>query len=379
MIINLLLITSAAALLCLGLLIRNHSKTIAKSASCILAMALMTLRIILLTFLSLDGVDLTDQFYLTHGITSLIILPLIHLHFRQLTENRTLKSYDLVHALPVVLGLCLYPIKDNDQIRWGLIFIAPVLGFYWILMLLTLKKGVWSRESGIGLIIKNIRQVRGVSNFLFGLVTLGLIYNLSRALFFEPQPPAKGINYLIIPSMLLLLFSIKLLWTPEILYGFDIVPKMMESTSNKHIFHDIWIYDVKVPVKSKIDQGIKDKVRDLLDDYLFRIEDAGQNSPIFNQPGLTIEDFAIELKIPAFHMSYLFRYHSKESFSDFKKIIRIKNAIQLMKSGYLRKNTLQSLATAVGFSSQNPFFVSFKSITGTTPNQYAKTLEVAES
>lgn len=376
MVHNLLLITSTTALLCLGLLIRNHYKTISKSVSFILAMAFMTLRIILLAYLSLNGVDLSDKFYLTHGITGLVLLPLIYLYFIQLRENRPLKVHDLVHALPLLVGLCLYPFKDAGGIRWANFLITPVLLYYWVLMLLTLKKGVWYRDSDISLISKNIRQVRSISNFLFGIITLGLIFYISRSFLFHSQSPSLGLNFQIIPSLLLLLFSIKLLLTPQILYGFDIVPMIMESPRNSHIFRDIWIYDVKVPVKSKIDQAIKDKVRNLLDDYLHRIEDAAQHSEIFNKPGLTIEEFANELKVPAFHMSYLFRYHSKESFSDFKKIIQIKNAIKLMKSGYLRKNTLPSLATAVGFSSNNPFFVTFKNITGTTPYQYAKSLDI---
>lgn len=74
-------------------------------------------------------------------------------------------------------------------------------------------------------------------------------------------------------------------------------------------------------------------------------------------------------------MAYVFRYHSRENFQDFKKIIQINDAIELMKAGYVKQQTIESLALTVGFSSYNPFFLSFKNITGITPQQYSKSME----
>jgi AraC-like DNA-binding protein len=84
----------------------------------------------------------------------------------------------------------------------------------------------------------------------------------------------------------------------------------------------------------------------------------------------TIEDLCIKLNIPKSHIIYLFKYHSNVNFSDFKKLIRIQKAISLFDENYLACNTMESLALEVGFSSYSPFFKSFKTITGYSPQEY---------
>ena len=86
-------------------------------------------------------------------------------------------------------------------------------------------------------------------------------------------------------------------------------------------------------------------------------------------------DFAAKLNIPKSHLSYLFKYHSKISFSDYKKIARIEDTLHLIQADYLKTNTFDSLAKEVGFSSYNPFFTSFKDIVGKPPQEYWASLE----
>ena len=84
----------------------------------------------------------------------------------------------------------------------------------------------------------------------------------------------------------------------------------------------------------------------------------------------SIDDLAQEIKIPSSHILYLFKYHSNESFVDFKKIIRIYDALSLIKNGYLNSQTFESLAVEVGFTSYTSFFLSFRQITGRSPQDY---------
>jgi len=77
---------------------------------------------------------------------------------------------------------------------------------------------------------------------------------------------------------------------------------------------------------------------------------------MYNDPKFSISDLAIKLNLPNIHLDYLFKYHSKISFSDYKKKIRIHHSIRLIESNYLKTNTLDSLAKGVGFASYNPLF-----------------------
>ena len=57
-----------------------------------------------------------------------------------------------------------------------------------------------------------------------------------------------------------------------------------------------------------------------------------------------------------------------------KTIHKIEDAKSLIDSGYLKTNTLESLAFEIGFSSYSPFFKAFKKYTGDSPNEYVQNL-----
>jgi AraC-like DNA-binding protein len=88
-----------------------------------------------------------------------------------------------------------------------------------------------------------------------------------------------------------------------------------------------------------------------------------------------LEDFAKELHIPIVHLLYVFKYHCSLTFVEYKKMIRIQDAIKLLESNFLKSNTMESLAKEVGFSSYKPFYVSFKSIMGVSPQEYFKNIK----
>jgi AraC-like DNA-binding protein len=74
--------------------------------------------------------------------------------------------------------------------------------------------------------------------------------------------------------------------------------------------------------------------------------------------------------MPKSHLSFIFKYHSTISFSDFKKLNRIQDAIELINEGYLKTNTFDSLSKQVGFSTYNTFYIAFKEVTNKAPQEY---------
>lgn len=372
---NLLLITSTTSLISLLLLIRLHYAQVRKIASFLLAIGLITLRTIVITILSIYGISVSKYFYITHGMTALAILPLFHLHFLQLTQNRGWKKTDLLHGVPLLVSLALLPVADSLHKPWGTFVFYLVVLFYWLMILRSFLTGIWNRQSQINLVMKNIRQIRGISNVIFITVTIGLSYNLWMMLYALPVNDEESLRHLIVPALLLLVTSIKLLVDPDIMFGFDVVPRMVKKTGQSTVLSEIWSLELKKEVVGKRDQSIREKIEKSLKEYIRRIEEAAFQTELFRRPGLTLEDLAEEIDIPAFHLAYVFRYHAQVSFQDFKKVIQINDAIELMKSGYTMDHTIESLATEVGFASYNPFFVSFRNITGMSPQQYHKSLE----
>ena len=106
--------------------------------------------------------------------------------------------------------------------------------------------------------------------------------------------------------------------------------------------------------------------------YLHQIEEFSFRTQAFRNPNLSSEDMAIALKIPFSHIHFIFKFHCNESFSDYKKIVRIHDATKLLEDGYLDDHKVETLSTSVGFSSYNTFSIAFKNITGVTTQEYLK-------
>jgi AraC-like DNA-binding protein len=55
----------------------------------------------------------------------------------------------------------------------------------------------------------------------------------------------------------------------------------------------------------------------------------------YRNTSFSLTDLSNQLHNPKSHLTFLFKYHSKISFSEYKKIIRIQDGLQLIQSGYL--------------------------------------------
>ena len=92
----------------------------------------------------------------------------------------------------------------------------------------------------------------------------------------------------------------------------------------------------------------------------------------FRNSELTLDDIANTLNIPISHINFIFKYHCNESFTDYKKIVRIHDATKLLESGYLNNHKVETPSSEVGFSSYNTFNLAFKTIIGVTTQEYVK-------
>ena len=64
-------------------------------------------------------------------------------------------------------------------------------------------------------------------------------------------------------------------------------------------------------------------------------------------------------------------------FVEYKKYCRIEDAITLIKSNYLKKNSLESLSSEIGFISYNTFYSAFKKHNKVSPKEYIDSISGA--
>jgi AraC-like DNA-binding protein len=177
-------------------------------------------------------------------------------------------------------------------------------------------------------------------------------------------------NYFWISAILCSVLYIKIIISPEFLSGYDLFQSKIKQSTQSIILDKVWKLDNDKFINNNQDSVLKAKIEFHIDNYIKRIEYISLNSNLLFKNNFSFEDLCIKLNIPKSHVIYLFKYHSNVSFSDFKKIIRIQKAISLFEENYLATNTMESLALEVGFSSYSPFFKSFKTIIGYSPQEY---------
>jgi AraC-like DNA-binding protein len=102
------------------------------------------------------------------------------------------------------------------------------------------------------------------------------------------------------------------------------------------------------------------------------MEEYSFHTHAFRNPDLSTEHIAVALKIPISHIHFILKFHCNESFTDYKKIVRIHDATKLLEFEYLKNYKVETLAEKVGFSSYNTFNIAFKNITGVTAQEYVK-------
>jgi AraC-like DNA-binding protein len=217
--------------------------------------------------------------------------------------------------------------------------------------------------------------IRNWSLFLFIGISLTVVVRILGWFFL--QPTQNTLNYFqnltwFSALFWLIIFSIVLV-KPEILFGYQYIQKMTDYVKENSFFSKkIWRVDKSnKDIMSQKDQVLSEKINSLIPSYISNLEKISLHTDFFRTPEFSINDLAVELKIPVSHLSYVLKYHCNVSFVDYKKIVRVNDAVNQIKEGYLKTNTIESLAKLVGFISYNTFANAFKEITNSTAQDYA--------
>ena len=305
--------------------------------------------------------------------------PLLYLYFGKLNNSHDhLKGRDLLHLITPFLIFVLFCIEDlflKEVFSLGIkigSFIAIAFNIGYVIATYGLiKQTIWKRNSEILIINEHNVLIAKWSKFLYAMFVVMLVrFFINLALNKDEFWFSNQNNFLWVGALLWILVYVKILYSPEFLYGYDMYHnKIKEHKKNAIVFSQIWFTSGKQVVNTQ-DVALKEKIDESVQNYILDIEHLALNTNLFLTENVKLENLASKLKIPKSHVKYFFKYHAKISFSDFKKIIRIQKSLSLIDEGYLKDNTLESLAAITGFSSYSPFFKSFKSITGTSPQTY---------
>lgn len=308
-----------------------------------------------------------------------LILPCYYLYFRNMINEVKLKEINPIHIILPLTLIAVFIVKSHVPVTHEMslrkaflaILISTIL-FYAYLGFSMLIKNIWTRNSEINTIQKQNQLIKNWSIFLYISFVGNTIIRIFTGFFLNNDQPYSS-NYIWITALIYLGLFIKILLSPEILYGYDLLNKSIDAIPEKIALHTVWkIKGTVTEINSEKDKKIQEKLNGLLANYIHRVEELSFNSDVFRDPKLDIEEISSRLKIPASHINYIFKFHCLESFTDFKKIVRIHDATKLIEKGYLNDKTIESLSEKVGFSSYITFHLAFKNITGMSTQEYLK-------
>jgi AraC-like DNA-binding protein len=311
-------------------------------------------------------------------IVSVMLMPCFYLYFYNIINEDKFNSKNLLHFLvPFLLG-CIYLLSYfvesyKIELVQKLFFSVSIILYlmYAIFMFLLLYKNVWNRKAEIKVVQKQNNVIKNWTIFLYVCLVMLLLIVIIKSLIFKN--PTFSDNYLWISSIVWMSLFLKLILSPEILYGYNFLNKTIKTEAKELFLNNVWLIEGNaIPIIIGREKILAPKMKLLLMEYLHRIEELSFHSQAFRNPDYGLNDIANALNIPVSHINFIFKYHCSESFSDFKKIVRIHDASQLLENGYLNNHKVETLATHVGFASYNTFIIAFKSITGVTTQEYLK-------
>jgi len=324
--------------------------------------------------------------YLKINVYITLFVPSFYLYFKYLIRNQ--KQFiikDLLHIIFLLFVIAERELLIFDRIVGYKIhyffsqFVAIYSLVYLLMIFLLLKKNVWNKKATLTFVITQNNLIKKWTIVLF-IVIIAFIFRFhivyyKEYLYLEPSDIHYSLKYLWAVSTVWIVLFIIILSNPEILYGYSIYQMKSSNTIQDSQNNNYWDIKSNTKINNSQDRLLKEKINTKIEHYLFELNAILYKNNYFTNPKFSIKDLAQVLNIPTSHLKYLFKYHSKLSFSDYKKISRIQNSLELINNNYLAKNTLESLSRKVGFSSYNPFFSCFKDVVGKSPHEYISTIK----
>jgi len=335
-----------------------------------------------LRFITRGFFEITNQVQFISNFSKNIIyvigfaLPL--LYFKHLVFPKSRFGYkDLLHfVLPLLLFLenRLHLLENLIQVKlyaFIIFLIVAIIIYYTTVIYLFLRKHIWKKSSQLEMETEQTVILKRWTLVLFIVFTLMGVRFIVAMLSLQDEGFVSD-NYLLWVNLFAWFIAFMMILTsPSILNGY-INTLTAERASNTN-YASNWCLKPSSQITNVQDIQLSQKINNQLEDYFLQIDQCVKQEHFFRQSGPSINDFSLKLKIPKSHLSFIFKYHSKISFSDFKKMVRIQDSLALIEEGYLKTDTFDSLSKKVGFSTYNTFYIAFKEVTSMAPQEYFTT------
>jgi len=372
----LFLFTSSIGFVTLMLLISRAKNNGFLNKYLIISFFLISVKFFLLGIRDIFFSEYFSNFDIISNLPGLLIIIMLYLYFEDLVKKKKSVFKDLLHFLAFFLLYVLTLLTHQGLINIPIKFCAGlfIIYFFYCLVMsyLIIENKYCPDINEIPITNKQHTILKHWMVFLFISMVLVFIRTLIELITYQLNINFKHSDiFSLISCIIASLVFIKVLMTPEILYGYSFLTNRLTDINKKNmVITNIWIKKLALNIANVQENNLSEIVFQNLDNYISEIESLDFSYKNYKNPDFSLIDLSNLLSIPKSHLSFLFKHQCTLSFTNYKKAIRINEAIKLIEEGYLKTNTFESLAKDIGFSSYSPFFTSFKKITGLTPQEY---------
>jgi hypothetical protein len=223
-------------------------------------------------------------------VISVMLMPCFYLYFYNIINENKFESKNLLHFfVPFLLGGIFITnnfIKAiNVELGQKLFFLASILLYliYAILGFLLLYKNVWNRKTEIKVIQKQNDVLKNWTIYIYICLVMLLLINVLNSLIYKN--PIFNNNFLWISSVVWASFFVKLILTPEILYGYNFLNKTIDLEVEKVVLKNVWLLEgTAIPITIEREKILAQKIKPLLMEYLHQIEELSFHSHAFRNP-----------------------------------------------------------------------------------------------
>ena len=300
---------------------------------------------------------------------SFFIPPIYFLFFKHLlSKNNGFKKeikYFMVAAVIVMVSKAFDLNKNINQ----LIFFIYSTGYLTGLIFM-IRKYVFMRKNA-----KDQRYFSSIKTFsLIMFAVFFMIYLFANYIFnkhlYATQTEVLH-QFYNRTTFIWLFIVIYILLNPVIFYDKQVLMKNLNTSLKEKI--KVW-NSTKVGATDKQDLKLEKKIRPNMEGLLFSLNNFENDLLLDFKEIPTLKELSFTLQFPQSHIKYVFKYYNHFSYSEYRNVIKIKYALQLIHEGYLKTQTIESLGIKCYFSDRSTFFKNFKKYVGRSPSDYLLTL-----
>lgn len=315
---------------------------------------------------AIEVLDFTNNTYSPLKIKPILafyIVPIYYLFFCRLIHNKGILKKELLHFIfPTLLILMNLFIIDYSINR--IVYLLYSI-FYFVLILIMVQKFIARKNTSM--LDKISYQAKKSWLLLMVSLTFFLIVYSNCFSFIDLTTQIHLNSFYRYSSLVWFVILLYMFKNPVIIFGESALLKNIQLNEPQDF--QVWNNKPLQPIEDK-DNIVYHTILSKIDLIILEIKILQKSVPLISKITLNSETLAKELKMPKRHLDFIFKYYCHYSVNDFSNLVKVNYALSLIKGGYLKKYTVDSLGKECLFNSRFTFSKNFKKFVGVSVSEF---------